>query len=77
MIMLFFFFLQAHQILQNFEDAIAAFQKVINLEPSNKAARNQLLQTRNKVKQLRERERKRYANMFEKLSAGDQEEAKK
>ena len=60
---------QAHQIRQDFDDAAEAFQKVLSIEPTNKAAQSQLVQTRNKLKALREREKKRYANMFEKFAA--------
>lgn len=50
------------------------------LEPGNKAATNQLIQTCGKVKQEKEQEKKLYANMFEKLAARsekEQEEAEK
>lgn len=63
-------------MLQNFEEAAEAFQKVLSFEPNNKAARNQLIQTRNRMKQLREKERKRYANMFEKFAAESKDEEK-
>ena len=65
---------QAHQSLQNFEDAIKAFQKVLSLEPTNKAAKNHIIQIRNKMKNIREVEKKRYANMFEKLASKSQNE---
>lgn len=65
---------QAHQVLQNFEEAIEAFQKALAVEPSNKAAKNQLIQTRKMVKDLKEREKRRYANMFEKLAAHSEKE---
>lgn len=61
-------------MLQDFDEAHEAFQKVLVIEPNNKAARNQLVQTRNKLKILRDREKKRYANMFEKLASESKEE---
>ncbi len=64
-------FLQAYQILQDFDEAATAFQKVLSIEPTNKAAQTQLVQTRKKLKTLKEKEKKRYANMFEKLAASD------
>lgn len=69
--------LQAHLILQNFEDAIEAFQKVLSIEPSNKAAQNQVVLTRNKIKLSREKEKQRYANMFDKMAGKRGQEAAK
>ena len=59
-------------MLQDFDEAVKAFQEVIGLEPTNKAAQTQLVQTRNKLKALKEREKKRYANMFDKLAAANE-----
>ena len=69
--------LQAHLILQNYDDAIEAFQKVLSVEPGNKAAQNQVVQTRNKIKLSREKEKQRYANMFDKLAGKRGQEAAK
>lgn len=69
--------LQAHLILQNYEDAVEAFQKVLSIEPSNRAAQKQVVQTRNKIKLSREREKQRYANMFDKLAGKRGQEAAK
>ena len=55
--------------LQNFEEAINAFEKVLCLEPGNKAAQRELRDTRNLMKTLREREKKRYANMFDRIAS--------
>ncbi len=63
--------------LQNLEEAVESFQKVTTIEPTNKAAKNQLILTRNKIKNIREREKKRYANMFEKLAASSANEEPK
>lgn len=54
--------------LQNFKEAIGAFENVLRLEPGNKAAQRELRVTRNLVKTLKEQEKKRYANMFEKIA---------
>ena len=61
-------------MLQNFDEALEAFQKVLTFEPTNKAAQNQLIVTRNKIKTLREAEKKRYRNMFDKLAAESKDE---
>ena len=55
---------QARQLLQDYEEAIGDFQEVLKLEPQNKAAQRQLAVSRKKLKEEREKEKKRYANMF-------------
>nr|KAG5689470.1 hypothetical protein BaRGS_021017 [Batillaria attramentaria] len=51
-----------------YESASADFERVIQLEPENKAAKNQLTLCKHREKQFREREKKLYANMFKKLA---------
>lgn len=55
---------QARQLLQDYEEAIGDFQGVLKLEPQNKAAQKQLALSKKKLKEEREKEKKRYANMF-------------
>ena len=62
---------QARQLLQDYEEAIGDFQEVLKLEPQNKAAQRQLAMSRKKLKEEREKEKKRYANMFSRLSSDD------
>lgn len=41
------------------------------IEPTNKAAKAQIIASRNKLKSQRDREKKRFANMFDKFAAED------
>ena len=68
---------QARQILQDYEEAIVDFQEVLKLEPANKAAQKQLAMSRRRLKEEREKEKKRYANMFSRLGHDDNEEDNK
>ena len=65
---------QARQMLQDYEEAIGDFQEVLKLEPLNKAAQRQLALSRKKLKEEREKERRRYANMFSKWGQEEEEE---
>ena len=60
--------------MQDFDEAMEAFKKAIALEPGNKAAQKALAQARQKVKALRDKEKQRYANMFDKLAAMSKDE---
>lgn len=64
-------FLQANLNLQNFDEAIADFKAVLDLDPENKAAKNQLTITNHRVKQIQNRERQTYAGMFQKFAEID------
>lgn len=55
------------------EAAKLDFEAVIRLEPGNKLAANHISMCCNKIKQQREREKKLYANMFEKFAQQDKE----
>ena len=44
------------------------FQEVFGIEPDNKAARTQIARSRSMIKAIRDKEKKAYANMFEKLA---------
>lgn len=57
--------------LQNFEEAISDFKAVLEVDPENKAAKNQIVIANHKIKQIREREKQTYAGMFQKFAAID------
>lgn len=67
--------------LQNFDVALEDFKAVLEIDPENKAAKNQITVTNQKKKQVHEREKQMYSGMFKKLAAtepkkSDLEEAK-
>ncbi|XP_001356347.2 FK506-binding protein 59 [Drosophila pseudoobscura] len=64
---------QCNLIINELEDALEDFQKVIQLEPGNKAAANHVVICRQKIKETKTKEKKLYANMFTKLAANDKE----
>ena len=69
--MLISFFLNIHQArfgLQDYEDALSDFKTVLEIEPSNKAAKNQFLLCQQKIKQMKDAEKKKYAGMFQKFA---------
>jgi len=63
-------FMQAYMGTKDWVEARSDFQAVLNIDSSNKTAKNQLIIAEHKVKQERERERKLYASMFTKMAAG-------
>lgn len=56
-----------------FSNKLLYHLKVIELEPTNKAAINQIQICKQRIKEANDKERKIYANMFKKLSAADKE----
>ncbi|KAI1242136.1 hypothetical protein IHE44_0005653 [Lamprotornis superbus] len=62
---------EAHLAVNDFELARADFQKVIQLYPSNKAAKVQLVTCQQKIREQHEKEKKMYANMFQRLADKD------
>lgn len=67
-------FFRRGQALLNIGDAEVAvddFKKVLELEPNNKAAQNQLTVCQNIIKQQLQKEKKIYANMFDKFAKMD------
>ncbi|XP_062990476.1 peptidyl-prolyl cis-trans isomerase FKBP4 [Elgaria multicarinata webbii] len=54
--------------VNDFELARANFQKVLQLYPSNKAAKTQLIICQQKIREQHEKEKKMYANMFQRLA---------
>ncbi|XP_061438542.1 peptidyl-prolyl cis-trans isomerase FKBP4 isoform X2 [Rhineura floridana] len=59
---------EARLAVNDFELARADFQKVLQLYPSNKAAKVQLIICQQKIREQHEREKKMYANMFQRLA---------
>jgi hypothetical protein len=55
-------------MMQDYEEALKCFQGVMKIESTNRAAYQQIQACRQKIKQQREKDKKLYANMFEKLS---------
>lgn len=53
------------------EQALENFQKVMELEPQNKAAANQVIVCKNTLVQQKKREQQLYANMFDKFAIRD------
>jgi len=64
-------FVQANYGLKDYESALADFGSVLQIDPENKAARQQLVIASNKVREQRQRERQAYAGMFDKLAKID------
>nr|XP_033807616.1 peptidyl-prolyl cis-trans isomerase FKBP4 isoform X1 [Geotrypetes seraphini] len=62
---------EAYLSVNDFELARADFQKVLQLYPSNKAAKVQLAACQQKIKEQHEKEKKMYANMFQRLIEKD------
>lgn len=60
--------LQAYILMQEYEDAVADFQKCLELDPENKAAQSRLAFAQQKLKAYKVAEKKRYVKLFEKLS---------
>uniref|UniRef100_G1LDV1 peptidylprolyl isomerase n=1 Tax=Ailuropoda melanoleuca TaxID=9646 RepID=G1LDV1_AILME len=59
---------EAHLAVNDFDLARADFQKVLQLYPSNKAAKAQLAVCQQRIRKQLAREKKLYANMFERLA---------
>uniref|UniRef100_A0A5G2QVN7 peptidylprolyl isomerase n=1 Tax=Sus scrofa TaxID=9823 RepID=A0A5G2QVN7_PIG len=59
---------EAHLAVNDFDLARADFQKVLQLYPSNKAAKAQLALCQQRIRKQLAREKKLYANMFERLA---------
>ncbi|XP_028639865.1 peptidyl-prolyl cis-trans isomerase FKBP5-like [Grammomys surdaster] len=64
--------------MNEFESAKGDFEKVLAVNPQNKAARLQISMCQRKAKEHNERDRRVYANMFTKFAERDaKEEASK
>lgn len=67
------------QALQNKADYDLAkqdFERVVELDPQNKAAKNQVTVCVRKMKQIKEKEKKLYAGMFQKFAEADSKKDK-
>ncbi len=63
---------KAHFSLRNYEEAISFLKQLLTIDPKNTAAIKLLESCKGKQKSQREKEKKLYSNMFQKL-AQDQE----
>ncbi|KAB0355042.1 hypothetical protein FD755_022501 [Muntiacus reevesi] len=69
---------EAQLLMNEFESAKGDFEKVLEVNPQNKAARLQISMCQKKAKEHNERDRRIYANMFKKFAEQDaKEEASK
>ncbi|KAK2489552.1 hypothetical protein MC885_006860 [Smutsia gigantea] len=69
---------EAQLLMNEFESAKGDFEKVLEVNPQNKAARLQISICQKKAKEHNERDRRIYANMFKKFAEQDaKEEASK
>jgi len=57
--------------LQDYQEAISDFKEVLQIKPTNKAAKIQLAECQEKIKQHKLKEKKTYAGMFEKFAEID------
>lgn len=57
--------------MNEFESAKGDFEKVLEVNPQNKAARLQISMCQKKAKEHNERDRRIYANMFKKFAEQD------
>lgn len=64
---------QALLALGDADKAEADFQQVVELDPGNKAAANQIIICRDTIKKQKQKEKQLYANMFEKFAEKDRE----
>ncbi|OXB53765.1 hypothetical protein ASZ78_012047 [Callipepla squamata] len=62
---------EARLLMNEFELAKCDFQKVLEVNPQNKAARSQISVCQKKTKEHNERDRRIYANMFAKFAERD------
>ena len=62
---------QALSSLQDFDEAINDFKTCLQIDPNNKAAKNQLTTTQQAMKKHKAAERQRYSGMFTKFASID------
>lgn len=67
----FFRFGTAEANMKNYESAVQQFQRVLEIDPQNKAAKNQITLLQQSIKQDKARQKKLYANMFAKMADTD------
>ncbi|CAK5020084.1 unnamed protein product [Meloidogyne enterolobii] len=68
---------QAQQMFKDFEEAMETYKIVLELEPENKAAIQQIQECRHQLNVLNERERKKFKGLFDRLANENQEEGNK
>lgn len=66
----------AFSAIQEYEKAIEDFEKLLQLEPENKAAKNQLIKARHGLKTQKEKEKAMFKTMISKYLATSSEESK-
>jgi len=66
---------QALQQRKDFEEAIVIYNKIVEIEPENKAAPQQILVCKHQVAELLAQEKKRFSGLFDKLSKSNESEA--
>jgi len=62
---------EAHLALNDCESAKLDFEKSLELEPDNKAAKNKVVVCQQRIKSQKEKEKKTFANMFDKFAEID------
>lgn len=62
---------EARLLMNEFELARCDFQRVLEVNPQNKAAKSQITMCQKKTKEHNDRDRKIYANMFKKFAERD------
>ena len=62
---------EAQLLMNDFESAKGDFEKVLAVNPQNRAARLQISMCQRKAKEHNERDRRVYANMFKKFAERD------
>lgn len=63
--------------MQEFDLAEKDFQGLVKLEPTNKAAQARLAECGNRVKALKEKEKRMYQTMFEKYAEEEEKDKKR
>lgn len=59
---------QALQNRKDYEEAVDIFKKLLEIEPANKAAEQQIVICKNEIAHLRAQEKKRFAGMFDRMA---------
>merc|ERR1712037_917005 len=62
---------EAHLALNDCEAAKADFERTFQLDPENKAAKNKITQCQQRIKAQKEKEKRTFANMFDKFAEID------
>uniref|UniRef100_A0A914DC10 peptidylprolyl isomerase n=1 Tax=Acrobeloides nanus TaxID=290746 RepID=A0A914DC10_9BILA len=65
---------QALHQRKDYNEAIDVFKKVLEIEPTNKAAEQQIVICKQEIAHLRAQEKKRFAGMFDKLAKETEKE---